>query len=282
MPQRAILEVSRRLLTAGAGQDLYRTLVAHVRRAFGRGASVSFFLVYRSSDLVLPIAESRAGGERIHPEAYTQKISAGILGAVVKSGQTYLARDVSKDPLFVSGGQTEGSEVCVPVLVDGDTVGILNVECRARDAFSAEAVHALELLCAIVGNLMNSGIVQEQVKALEAQVAGARTLAAAAELRFQTLAQHHDGLVVVVDGDGKIVWQNGGMKGTMAKTEGKEFEGLVDAKSAAAWAKAAKAGGAVKLGLAVGKKKVSVAGRATLIGGAGGAGSMLLVLSAGR
>lgn len=274
-----LMDVARRMVRAGPGQDMYRTLVTRTRRALGRGHGTSFFLVYRASDLVLPVAESSESGKRLHPQAYTQKITAGIIGHVVKTGRTYYSPDVAADPLFVSGGQTAGSELCVPVKFDGEVVGIFNIECARKHGFPPELVARVELLADAAGVLMNTGVAQEQQQAMEAQIRGLEEGLAHARARFEGLAGLVGDLVVVLDASGKVSWQNGGMKGALASAAGKEFASLLSPESAEAWKSAVTRPGRVRLLLRAGRTRASVATRVLPLTAPDGPAGTLLLLS---
>ena len=273
-----LLDVARRMVRAGAAQDMYRTLVTRSRRALGRGHDTSFFLVYRASDIVLPVAESAESGKRLHPQAYTQKITAGIIGHVVKGGKTYYAPDVAADPLFVSGGQTAGSELCVPVKFDGEVVGIFNIECKRKHGFAPDVIARVELLCDAAGVLMNSGVAQEQQQAMEAQIRGLEEGLAHARARFEGLAGLVGDLVLVLDAGGKVSWQNGGWKGALAPAVGKAFESVLAPASSDAWKKASARAGTVRLALALKGGVRAVTAQALPLAAADGPAGTLLLL----
>jgi len=279
MPHNKLLDVARHLIRAGAGQDMYRTLVTRVRRALGRGISTQFFLVYRASNLVLPMAESFDSAKMKLPEAYTQKITTGIVGHVVKEGQTYYASDVSTDPLFHSAGQKLGSELVVPVKYDGEVIGVFNIEADRRDAFSPEVISRVELLCEAAGVLMNSGVAQEQQKALEAQIEGLQAANAIAERRFEALARSLDAAVLVLDPDGKLVFENGAWKGTLKALVGRDFESVLDPASVQAWEKAGDRKARTNITLHVGKKTLKVSATVSAVPVPDGAGGKLVILA---
>jgi GAF domain-containing protein len=279
MSSEKLLDVARHLIRAGAGQDMYRTLVTRMRRALGRGHSVSFFLVYRASDLVLPVAESAESGLRVHPEAYTQKITAGIIGEVVKTGRTYYAHDVEKDRLFVSGGQTGGSELVVPVRFEDEVVGVLNIETPRKDAFSPDLVARIELVCEAAGILMNSGIAQEQQQAMEAQIKGLERGIAIARARFELLAGSLQDAVLTLDADGKVLWENGAWGGAFAALPGRDFDLALSPASAAAWERGAPKVRPITLEVRVGKRLERATARVMSLPVGEGDGGKLLVLT---
>lgn len=271
MSSEKLLEVARHMVRAGAARDMHRTLVTRARRALGRGHATSFFLVYRASGLVLPVAESTEGGKRLHPEAYTQKINAGIIGHVVKSGKTYYSPDVAADPLFVSGGQTVGSELCVPVNHEDEVIGIFNIESAKKHGFSADTIARVELLCDAAGVLMTSGVAQEEQDQMQAQVRGLEEGLAHARARFEGLARLVSDAVVVLDGAGKVAWENG-----LAGAAGKEFASLLDGGSRAALKSLASKGGKAALAVTLGRTSRRFEARA-LPPAADSAGTLLVL-----
>jgi HD-GYP domain-containing protein (c-di-GMP phosphodiesterase class II) len=72
-----------------------------------------------------------------------QPVSQGVNGKVARSGQTYLIPDTREDPDYIVRDPTTDplSELAVPVLVDGDVWGVLNIEATDPGALAeADAV----------------------------------------------------------------------------------------------------------------------------------------------
>jgi diguanylate cyclase (GGDEF)-like protein len=56
--------------------------------------------------------------------------TAGVVGRVMRSHQLAFVADVRKDPDYIAVFTEVSSEICAPLLVDGQFLGILNVESR--------------------------------------------------------------------------------------------------------------------------------------------------------
>jgi HD-GYP domain-containing protein (c-di-GMP phosphodiesterase class II) len=72
-----------------------------------------------------------------------QPVSQGVNGKVARSGQTQLISDTREDPDYIVRDPTTDplSELAVPVLVDGDVWGVLNIEATDPGALAeADAV----------------------------------------------------------------------------------------------------------------------------------------------
>ncbi len=88
----------------------------------------------------------------------TYKVGEGITGLVVQSGKEVVVPDIAKDPRFLAKtGQrprTKGQKIafiCVPIKLDGKTIGAISVDKIVRAAEDLEAnVHLLEVITTMV------------------------------------------------------------------------------------------------------------------------------------
>ncbi len=86
------------------------------------------------------------------------KVGEGITGRVVQTGEEIVVADISKDPRFLGKTQarkpadgTRTAFFCVPIKLDGRTVGALSVDRQAQRTDSFEAnVRLLNILAAMV------------------------------------------------------------------------------------------------------------------------------------
>jgi sigma-B regulation protein RsbU (phosphoserine phosphatase) len=70
----------------------------------------------------------------------------GIVGAAAESREPVFVRDVSKDSRYISIFPGVMAELAIPLLHRGRLVGVLNVEGPRVDAFTPEAIAALQLI----------------------------------------------------------------------------------------------------------------------------------------
>jgi len=69
----------------------------------------------------------------------------GLVGHVIRTGEVVDVPDVSQDPRYVVGRASTRSEVAVPILGAGETVGCLNLESDELDAFDEEDLEILHV-----------------------------------------------------------------------------------------------------------------------------------------
>jgi HD-GYP domain-containing protein (c-di-GMP phosphodiesterase class II) len=82
-----------------------------------------------------------------------QSASEGVNGRVARSGTTALVADTAQDPDYiVRDPQTDpGSELAVPVMVDGSVWGVLNIEATDAGALGEPDVVLIEAIAASFG-----------------------------------------------------------------------------------------------------------------------------------
>ncbi len=102
---------------------------------------VHLFTVHRNRRV---IAYQAGSGERdAGSEGFTISMddSLGIIPWVAREGKTVVANDVRKDKRYVPSPfppQNVKSEICVPLLYDGEIVGLLDIQADRYNAFTAE------------------------------------------------------------------------------------------------------------------------------------------------
>jgi diguanylate cyclase (GGDEF)-like protein len=121
--QIAGMEAVSRLLVAGGrtNEVLDRALGVLVDRF-----SYTYVSIYIADEERLVLGAQRGYEQPIESFDGT----AGVMGRVMRSHELAFVPDVSRDPDYISVFGEVTSEVCAPLLVDGQFLGVLNVESR--------------------------------------------------------------------------------------------------------------------------------------------------------
>jgi len=81
---------------------------------------------------------------------------AGVCGAVAQAGEPVLVADVTRDPRYIAGVRDARSELAVPLVWEGQILGVLNVESYTPDAYGEADLNLLttvaEQAAASIGN----------------------------------------------------------------------------------------------------------------------------------
>ena len=70
----------------------------------------------------------------------------GIVGHVAATGKMHYARNVEKDPYYITCEPTTLSEVGIPLKADGAVIGVLCIDHEAMDAFSDDQLQVLQAM----------------------------------------------------------------------------------------------------------------------------------------
>ncbi len=95
-------------------------------------------------------------------------LTEGMVGWTATHGVTRLTNDVSTDLHYVRGSFDDAmtqAELCVPIKVGGETMGVLDVQSPQRDAFDESDVIAIETLADQVAVAIGNARLFEQVRA---------------------------------------------------------------------------------------------------------------------
>jgi PAS domain S-box-containing protein len=109
---------------------------------------VGLFLLNQGEDLLH--LQSKAGDvASLLPSTYTLDINQGVVGWVARNKKRLLINDVKADERYINlypATITTRSELSVPIWVEDELVGVLDIQSPQREAFDANDVLALETL----------------------------------------------------------------------------------------------------------------------------------------
>jgi GAF domain-containing protein len=80
-------------------------------------------------------------------------IDRGLTGAAIRSRTTVLSNDVANDRRYLTNQETTGSELIVPVVLDGRVVGTLDIEDARTNAFNTDYQAVFEELASALSDL---------------------------------------------------------------------------------------------------------------------------------
>lgn len=135
---------------------------------------------------------------------YRQSINDGIIGWVARHGEKIVANDISQEPRylpFITDYFTASAELCLPIKVAGQTVGILDIQCSHSHTFDQNDVMVMETLTSQIAVAIRNAQLYEQAQqekeALERQ-----------QMLLQTILDHIPVMVSYFDRKGCCQWVN--------------------------------------------------------------------------
>lgn len=103
----------------------------------------------------------------------------GIIGHVIRTGESYIASDVQKDPNYIAGREKTQSEIAIPIFLNLKIIGALNLESDQRNAFSEDSLETLRFFADVAGLSLEKVILHRlllEKKVMEDQLGIARAV----------------------------------------------------------------------------------------------------------
>ena len=96
-------------------------------------------------------------------------ISDGIVGKVVQSGISEIIKDTSKDPRYIIDDSIRLSEITVPIISNGEVIGVIDSEHKDKNHYSKEQVKILENIANLVAISLKTALNIREREAVEAK-----------------------------------------------------------------------------------------------------------------
>ncbi len=121
-------------------------------------------------------------------------ISTGITGRVVTTGQPIFLEDVTTEPAFIGAVENIVSEICVPLSVQGEVVGVLNVESTQDVKLTEDDLRLVSALSEHVSIAIGRARLYSAIQT--------------SEERYRTLAETAPDAIFIFGRDGKLIYVN--------------------------------------------------------------------------
>jgi len=128
---------------------------------------VGIFLLDDAKMWAILRAASSLGGQRMLVRGHRLQVGqTGIVGFVASSGQPRIAFDVGEDAVWFNNPDLPEtrSEMALPLKVENEVVGVLDVQSDAPEAFSAEDISTLQLLADQLTVALNNARISEMME----------------------------------------------------------------------------------------------------------------------
>jgi PAS domain S-box-containing protein len=79
-------------------------------------------------------------------------LGQGIVGSVAATGKAELIRDTSADPRYIVDDERRLSEISVPIVADGEIIGVIDSEHPDRDFFTDDHLKTLTAIASLCAN----------------------------------------------------------------------------------------------------------------------------------
>ena len=140
-----------------------------IRKTF-KFFDVTIFLLDRPREEAYLVAHAGARADFL-PPGYRQKFTEGLIGWAITHDERVVAPDVTQDPRYAALLYRETrSEIVIPIRVEHEMVGVLNVEDARGQAFDDTDAIVLETLCDQLGSAIKNAQLYERLKRTNAKL----------------------------------------------------------------------------------------------------------------
>lgn len=127
----------------------------------------------------------------------TIPLGEGIVGTVAKTGQYELVSDTSQDPRYIIDDQARLSELAVPIITDGEVIGVIDSEHPSKDFYTIEHVEKLQTVSGLIATRLKNTINQDKLN--QAQTKLAKLSAAVQQSSLATVITDTKGIIEFVN-----------------------------------------------------------------------------------
>jgi len=124
-------------------------------------------------------------------------IGKGIVGTVAKTGKSELIPDTSVDNRYVIDDEIRLSEITVPIIADGEVIGVIDSEHPEKNHFTKDHLDKLQTVASLISVRLKSAINQEKLNIAQNSI-----IKLSAAVEQSTLP------IVITDSDGIIEFVN--------------------------------------------------------------------------
>jgi len=227
-----INDIAEKIAAALGVEEVLESAVHRIGESFA-GHHAAFLTVNRKQDELVMTA--KAGGfAHLFPPNYRLRLDQGLVGWVGSHGETLLANDVDAEARYTNlppGVTGTRSQVCVPVRVGEEIVGVLDVQSPHLDAFDENDVMVLETLANQVGVAIENARLYETIQQELTERKRADEALWESEKRFRAIAESASDAIIVFDSRESIFFWNPAAKAIFGyqagETQGKVIDSIV-------------------------------------------------------
>ncbi|HUN65663.1 MAG TPA: GAF domain-containing protein [Bacteroidota bacterium] len=158
-----INDVTRKLTAMLDFEELLNVAASSIQKTFSYFDVTVFLLGEDRNELIL---KAHSGNYvDFLPDGYRQRRSEGFVGWVATYGKKVLCNDVSQDNRYIAYEYHDTkSELAIPIQVENEVVGVLNVEDNKLHAFDETDVIVLETLSDQLGIAIRNAKLYEEIR----------------------------------------------------------------------------------------------------------------------
>lgn len=165
-----IYQASQRLQRTHTPENLAREIITTIQQTL-RCQYAAVLLIDQTTGLLTPFVLSDQGigaasmeEDKAYVAAHNIRLGEGITGWVAQSGESVRLGNVRQEPRYYSLRPEVLSELCVPLKVQDQIIGVVNVEANRLDAYHESDQHLLETLASQIAISIQNAQLQNETQ----------------------------------------------------------------------------------------------------------------------
>ena len=155
-----LYQVSNVIHSTLDSQEALQLIVSEAVRLMNAGSGSVVLINPTSGFLEISASQNLPGSAR----KIKLRVGEGVTGWVARHGKPARVGDVTQDARYVAARRGVKSELAVPLEVNGETRGVINVDSDRADAFSADDQNLLEQLAVQAAKVIHNTWLYEQLR----------------------------------------------------------------------------------------------------------------------
>jgi PAS domain S-box-containing protein len=87
-------------------------------------------------------------------------VGDGIVGSVAATGVAEIVNDTEKDPRYIIDDAIRNSEICVPIIADGEVIGVIDSEHTQKDFYNTEHLEVMSTIANLSATKIKNAIIR--------------------------------------------------------------------------------------------------------------------------
>ncbi len=128
---------------------------------------VGIFILDERNEYAVLRAANSAGGQRMLERKHKLRVGqVGIVGYVAATGQPRIALDVGQDAVYFDNPDLPEtrSEMALPIIINQQIIGVLDIQSREANAFTDEDIHVLQALANQIAIALENANLYEELQ----------------------------------------------------------------------------------------------------------------------
>lgn len=168
---RAINDITTSLLDVDSIAEISSIISDKLMAHFDFEDCVIYKLDKNSSTLTQVAATgSKKSNDSKKNNALTLKLGEGIVGYVANSKKAEIVNDLTKDDRYIKDIKLNKSEIAVPILLDGELLGVIDSEHNKKDFYTELHLQNLQTVAGVIATKFKAGQEREQTKSASLQL----------------------------------------------------------------------------------------------------------------